>query len=114
MATLRVFQAGYCGANSRERVIHPGEYEHDDPALFGLAAFLVENLRAEWLVADDPEPMNTSVDYGKWTVKDLEDFAADRGFELTEGGGSGATGKWLKSDLVELHQLADSEDSGDA
>lgn len=36
----------YGGANTRERRIEPGDYASDDPALFGLAEYLVENNHA--------------------------------------------------------------------
>lgn len=43
----------YRGRPSKEQEIQPGEYDADDPRLFGLAAYLVKNGHA--VVVSDPE-----------------------------------------------------------
>lgn len=42
----------YQGVPSGDKRIHPGEYANDDPALFGLADYLVDNRHAE--AVDEP------------------------------------------------------------
>lgn len=43
----------YGGVNTNERRIAPGEYDTDDPALFGIADYLLKHGHAQW-VASEP------------------------------------------------------------
>lgn len=56
---VRVLE-NYGGALTSEQRILPGVYAEDDPALFGLAEYLVDNRFAEWsdeVVAQAVEPI---------------------------------------------------------
>lgn len=46
MAVINV-PFNYCGANTNGKAIVKGEYKADDPALFGLASYLVEHGHAK-------------------------------------------------------------------
>lgn len=50
----------YGGWNTNERRILPGVYDSDDPALFGLADYLVENKHA--VVVEDETPEITTTE----------------------------------------------------
>lgn len=46
----------YGGFNTNEKRILPGEYDADDPCVFGIADYLVENGHAVVTQADPPKP----------------------------------------------------------
>ncbi len=57
MKRIRVL-VNYGGFNTQERRILPGEYEVNDPALFGAADYLIQNGQA--VVLDDAPDVNLS------------------------------------------------------
>ena len=135
MASIEVLSGGFCSAQTNERVIHPGVYEVNDPRIFGLAEFLVDQGRAEWVVPlpervpaqpqDDGEGENTPKGKtARWTAfgdevempADYADASKDellrevksRDIPMPEGGGSGSTGNYLVADLIDM-LLADDD-----
>lgn len=119
----------YGGALTNELRILPGDYDQDDPRLFGLAGHLLEvghaitldDLAApgppapepavwqtlgheEWAslegYASEPEQGSGRVDYETFTVEQLRALCADRGIDLDAIQGSGKDGRLLKADLI--------------
>lgn len=79
----------YRGRKTREQPIHPGIYFREDPALFGLADFLIETGRAieikgesqvpeeaitsvTWKISEPPDPDEQLVSYGPETLVEEE------------------------------------------
>lgn len=120
----------YGGALTNELRILPGDYDQDDPRLFGLAGWLLEVGHAialdepaapivpepepvvwqtisheEWAAlegrqAPEPEPQPERGDYETFTVEQLRALCADRGIDLDAIQGSGKDGRLLKADLI--------------
>lgn len=61
--TIRVLH-NYGGRNTKEQRILPGEYAIDDPALFGVADYLVENGHAVAVQSVKPETGTPEKDVG--------------------------------------------------
>ena len=85
MAKRRLFlRYGYRGVKSKERFIEPGEYEWDDPALFGLANYLILTEHAAEI--ELPEALPFSVEAESVDVVNM-DFVQDPeavGLSVTE------------------------------
>jgi hypothetical protein len=120
---IRVLE-NYGGSQTNERRILPGEYEVGDPALFGLEDYLVNNQRkavyVEVPVIDWPddgltdedltEEANEAIqalgaedaDYERQTIDDLRAEIERRGIDLDGFEGTGANGRLIKADLVNI------------
>jgi hypothetical protein len=86
----------YGGATTGGGRIEPGEYAADDPALYGLADYLVENGHAYWLSDSDDalmavghhESLGTLTAVGDsesldaLSIRELRALAAERGIDL--------------------------------
>lgn len=80
----------YKGLPSDFKPIFPGDYDSEDPRLFGLAAYLVNTGHAEVLDAPlsfPPQPMvetpeKGEVDLRVMTVAQLLEYAAGQGIDL--------------------------------
>lgn len=124
------------GRLTSEQRIYRGEYGMDDPALFGVGQYLLDNGFAEPI--DAPEVEETPVDvaaevpveisdvsgetnvsepapvplvYAEWTNSELLAEIERRDIGLKEDGGSGSKGAYVKADYVHILE-ADDEAEG--
>lgn len=93
-------QSGYRGRPSGEQYIVPGEYDGADPALFGLADYLVETGHAV-VTEHDPEPLPAAEDDTAPAGAPLEDMTVAQLKTLADGLGVDLGGARSKADIID-------------